>query len=99
MFGCVLPWAAVCLLLHFILEVDLSLRPVLDKEQRKGPPISLVSYADRAEFFYQNRNTLLFTAIDRGFDKTFNYTRADLAANFIEEFPILNEKTGAGFWL
>ncbi|HLD95852.1 MAG TPA: hypothetical protein VI959_04365 [Alphaproteobacteria bacterium] len=97
-FGCVLPWVLSASYYHLISGTDLSMKPVAFKGE-KGPHVALVTYADGLEQFHQNRNTLAYTAIDRGFDFTFNYQRSHIDEEFLKKNPILNEKPGVGFWL
>jgi hypothetical protein len=66
----------------------------------KKDPVYLVSYADGAEIFFMNQNTLTASAMNRGIDFFFNYRRSHLDKDFIEKHKdILNQKKGAGYWL
>ncbi|HQZ88135.1 MAG TPA: hypothetical protein PLV31_04335 [Gammaproteobacteria bacterium] len=66
---------------------------------QKNNSYYLISYADGPEVFFQNRNILAASAINRGFDFIYNFRREHLDHKFVQQNPILNEKFGAGFWL
>lgn len=91
----------MCLTLwHMLHTVDWSQQaPNKLSENQKNTRYYLISYADGPQVFFQNRNMLAASAINRGFDFIYNYRREHLDPHFVQQNPILNEKCGAGFWL
>ena len=87
---------------------DISVEPISKqdnvdfqtKEFKNRHPVYLVSYADGHEVFYQNQNTLVLSALNKGFDFFLNYRRSHIDPDFYEKHKhILDERTGAGYWL
>jgi hypothetical protein len=63
-------------------------------------PIACISYADGDSVFYQNQNAQTFSALNRGFDRFFQYHRKDIdAAFYAKNKEILDQKKGSGYWL
>jgi len=92
--------SGIILLINFINKFDISTQaPYQLPPAQQALDYYLISYADGPEVFAQNRNLLVSSAINRGFDFIFNYRREHLDHQYIQQHPILNEKTGAGFWL
>ncbi len=87
-------------LLHMLFVLDWSeQKPYPCAEERRTPDIYLISYADGSEVFFQNRNMLTASAVNRGFDFIFNYRRDHISPEFAKNNPVLQEKFGAGYWL
>lgn len=77
---------------------DLSLQPVI--QNNNSEPVYLVSYADSADIFFQNRNAMNQSAINKGFDFIFNYRKELLDPNFIAYYAdVFANQRGAGYWL
>lgn len=77
---------------------DLSLQPVT--KATSNAPVYLVSYADSADIFFQNRNAMNQSAINKGFDFIFNYRKEFLAPSFVAEYAdVFANKRGAGYWI
>ncbi len=91
----------LCLtLLHMLHTLDWSeQKPNLLSQIQKSASYYLISYADGPPIFFQNRNILAASAINRGFDFIYNFRREHLDPHFVQQNPILNEPCGAGFWL
>jgi hypothetical protein len=88
------------LTLHMLLVLDWSEQPPSPTAaQRKDPDFYLISYADGAEIYFQNRSILAASAVNRGFDTIINYHAGHLATEFVQQHPVLQAKTGAGYWL
>lgn len=87
---------------YILNKSDISFARVnIDKIQTLNPaPIACVSYADGDSVFYQNQNAQTFSALNRGFDRFFQYHRKDIDAEFYEQNKkILDQKRGSGYWL
>ena len=98
--ACIIPLILVMLLLHTLYFLDHSLQPIAARSQaQESFNLHLISYADGPEVFKQNQNILAMSAINRGVDFIYNYRRHNIDADFIRHNPILNERSGAGFWL
>ncbi len=94
------PITLVLLLLHVIYFLDPSIQPAPElSEAQKPVNIHLISYADGAEIYRQNQNILAMSAINRGVDFIHNYRRNHIDPAFIRTNPIMNDPTGAGYWL
>lgn len=77
---------------------DLSLQQVT--KATSSTPVYLVSYADSADIFFQNRNAMHQSAINKGFDFIFNYRRDLLDPDFVTEYEdVFANKRGAGYWI
>lgn len=87
--------------LHMINILDFSTQqplPILSTTSELND-FYLITYADGRDVYFQNRNLLAASAINRGFDFILNYRREHIDPNYILQHPILQEKTGAGYWL
>lgn len=83
------------LLLHMINILDFSMQKPVDKSEN----FYLITYADGRDVYFQNRNLLAASAINRGFDFIFNYRSSHIDPNYAKQHSILQEQTGAGYWL
>lgn len=99
----ILALAAVSLLagvlLHMQYVLDVSMQPPAKVLSSDKQNTYLISYADGPDVFFKNRNMLAASAVNRGFDFIFNYSRKHIAQDYIDANPILNESMGAGYWL
>lgn len=100
----------VCLLTSLVLNmIFMHTINILDFSLQKPVKMSstndatnnfyLMSYADGKDVFFQNRNLLAASSINRGFDFILNYRRDHIEPDYIHNHPILNETIGAGYWL
>jgi hypothetical protein len=89
------------LFLHMIFILDFSTQQpyIVQTNQDIDVNYYLISYADGKNVFFQNRNLLAASALNRGFDFIYNYRRANIDLDYIKQHPVLNEKYGAGYWL
>jgi hypothetical protein len=87
--------------LHMINILDFSTQKPLQTLSTTNKPddFYLLTYADGRDVYFQNRNLLTASAINRGFDFILNYRRDHIDANYIKQHPILQQKIGAGYWL
>ncbi len=70
------------------------------KEKLYSKGVYLISYASGNEVFFQNQNALAQSALNRGFDFTFNYRKSHIDKGFYEKNKeILDDKIGGGYWL
>lgn len=96
----IVPISLVLLLLHVIYFLDPSIQSAPElSEAQKSVSIHLISYVDGAEIYRQNQNILAMSAINRGVDFIHNYRRHHINPSFIRANPIMNDATGAGYWL
>ena len=95
-------------LLEKLLIKDISVDPISSRASpdfqasrfEYRPGVYLISYADGSEVFFKNQNALAASALNKGFDFILNYRRSHLDPKFVKQnFAILNQKKGAGFWL
>jgi len=89
------------LFLHMINILDFSTQKPLytASADSKSEDLYLITYADGPDVYFQNRNLLAVSAINRGFDFILNYRRDHIESSYIQQHPILQEKIGAGYWL
>ncbi len=89
------------ILLHMINILDFSTQKPLyaanDRDNKND--FYLITYADGRDVYFQNRNLLAASAINRGFDFILNYRRDHIDPVYIKQHPILQDEVGAGFWL
>lgn len=77
---------------------DISLQPIV--QASTTTPVYLISYADSADIFFQNRNAMHQSAINKGFDFIFNYRKELLDPEFVAEYAdVFANQRGAGLWL
>lgn len=83
------------------LPIDSSLIPEsVDSAYHHRAPVVLVSYADGPPVFFKNQNSLLQSAINKGFDATISYRKGHLDPEFYEKNrAILDQPRGAGYWV
>lgn len=103
----ILPWG-LCILLTLLLVVhmrvvhfaDVSVSELKASKTHHPKGVYLVCYADGADVFYQNQNTLVFSALKRGVDFYHKYQRHHLDAAFVERHQtLLNNQPGVGLWI
>lgn len=95
--------------LYFVIvRLDTSSLPInpelipetTDKTYHHRQPVVLVSYADGPQVFFKNQNSLLQSAINKGFDAFYTYRKGHLDPEFYEKNKqTLDQPRGAGYWL
>ena len=88
--------------IYILNKSDISFaQPNINKIQTlNAAPITLISYADGDPVFYQNQNAQTFSALNKGFDRFFQYHHKDIEDEFYRENKtILDQKRGSGYWL
>lgn len=101
-FLCLYIFANMVEQIYILNKSDASFAHVnIDRVQTLNPaPIACISYADGDPVFYQNQNVQMFSALNRGFDRFFQYHRKDIDADFYNKNKeILDQRRGSGYWL
>ena len=71
-----------------------------DKEYKERSQVFLISYADGPKVFFKNQNSLVQSAINKGFDGIINYKKSHIDNIFYNKnMDILSDPHGAGLWL
>lgn len=81
------------------------INPILNLDYKRSdfvprPQRTLISFGAGQEVFFQNQNFQVLSALNKGFDSFILYRRSLIDEIFYKENKaILDENTGAGFWL
>ena len=87
-------------ILNLLDTADLSMADVYQRpDSAREYNVHLVTYAHGPEVYHKNRHIEAYSAINRGIDFIYLYRKENIDPDFLQANPILNEKTGAGFWL
>lgn len=83
----------------FAFKDDISIQSPTDLSHFNSG-VYLISYADGSDIFFQNQNTLAYSALNKGINFILNYKRSHLDPQFAKDHAsVLQQKKGAGLWL
>lgn len=89
--------------LYFISNMEPSIKPIPQRmltDEKHRLPVYLISYASGEETFFQNRNLLVTSSLDKGFDYFLNYGPHQIDHSFYKKNKeILSVHRGGGLWL